>query len=278
MRCVLQLCQRSSCVSKRLGQAAVGLADCVDRFITQATADGPIDPDPWADEPTDALSSVPLLSDSPLVPSLSLMLGKDQCFGSIDVAQCYMHVEVIEPAMTFTPPPATSRITRIYAYSSRGAPLTSTGACTRIPTKALARIRQTSGTAGSASWRPNGGLLWCGGLRPPRQVWDPTSTASASLIKGSTSRRVMRTCWSYMQTYLQQQPRSSQHLWLNTSYCTWATLYLSSASTIHSRSCLRSTTQRLSHSQRITSDVPSYTTSTVGRHRWRHFVMSASSG
>ena len=59
---------------------------------------------------------------------------------------------------------AVMRIARYFAdnkdlcHSSRGAPTMSTGACTRILTKAHARIRRTSGVAGSASWRPNGGL------------------------------------------------------------------------------------------------------------------------
>ena len=35
----------------------------------------------------------------------------------------------------------------------------STGACTQILTKAHAQIHQTSGVAGSALWRQNGGLL-----------------------------------------------------------------------------------------------------------------------
>ena len=31
------------------------------------------------------------------------MLGKDQCFGSIDVAQCYTHVEVIQLSYALPP-------------------------------------------------------------------------------------------------------------------------------------------------------------------------------
>ena len=53
--------------AKRLGQAAVRLAECVDRFVTQARADG-------TTEPTNMLCSIPLSSDSPLVSSLSLMM------------------------------------------------------------------------------------------------------------------------------------------------------------------------------------------------------------
>ena len=44
-----------------------------------------------------------------------------------------------------------TRITRSYAYSSRGA--------MPIPTKAHARIRQTSGAADSVSWQLSSGLL-----------------------------------------------------------------------------------------------------------------------
>ena len=75
--------------ARRLGQVAVGLTECVDRFITQARANR-------TTEPTDVLCSISLSSDSHLVSSLSLMMSKDEYFRNIDMAQCYKHVEVIE--------------------------------------------------------------------------------------------------------------------------------------------------------------------------------------
>ena len=91
-------------------------------------------------------------------------------------------------------------------------------------------------------WTP---VMW--GSKTTKTSMVLTLTASASLIKDSTSRHVIQTCRSYMRTYLWQQPRSSPHLWLSTSYCTWAMVRLSSASTAVSTADNARGRQRSSH-------------------------------
>ena len=86
--------------AKRLGQAAVRLAECVDRFVTRARANR-------TTKPTDAaLYSISLPSSSRGVPLLSLVMSKDERFGNIDAAQCHTHVDAIKLTHALPPIPS----------------------------------------------------------------------------------------------------------------------------------------------------------------------------